>query len=154
MDQSIASGQIAMLFIDDGRLAELGGDEASPLVCCDLWQAIKELAPHKAGQRGGADGADVAYDCMHAWAGHQGAGAAQGRRGGRAGRWSMSPTAACMHAWVAIDPRCAREATACAHTSLFITYVGRYRYLHHVVSIIMYGWWRVTSGRCPCLEAI
>ncbi|KAG2448232.1 hypothetical protein HYH02_006817 [Chlamydomonas schloesseri] len=53
VDAAITQGNIALLFIDDGRLAEMGGDEVSPLVAADLWQAIKELAPHRvpSGQR-------------------------------------------------------------------------------------------------------
>ncbi|GLC69880.1 hypothetical protein PLESTF_000890900 [Pleodorina starrii] len=53
VDSALTSGSIALLFIDDGRLSEMGGDEVSPLVATDLWQAIKELAPNKvpSGQR-------------------------------------------------------------------------------------------------------
>ncbi|KAG2489618.1 hypothetical protein HYH03_011898 [Edaphochlamys debaryana] len=53
VDSALTQGSVALLFIDDGRLSEMGGDEVSPLVATDLWQAIKELAPHKVptGQR-------------------------------------------------------------------------------------------------------
>ncbi|GLI69288.1 hypothetical protein VaNZ11_013871, partial [Volvox africanus] len=53
VDAALTQGSIALLFIDDGRLSEMGGDEVSPLVATDLWQAVKELAPNKvpSGQR-------------------------------------------------------------------------------------------------------
>lgn len=54
VDAALTQGNIALLFIDDGRLAEMGGDDVSPLVATDLWQAIKELAPHKVGSEGAA----------------------------------------------------------------------------------------------------
>ncbi len=54
VDAALTQGNIALLFIDDGRLAEMGGDDVSPLVATDLWQAIKELAPHKVGNKGRA----------------------------------------------------------------------------------------------------
>ncbi len=52
MDSALTSGTIGLLFVDDGRLTELGGDEVSPLVASDLWQAIKELCPNKARRDG------------------------------------------------------------------------------------------------------
>ncbi|KXZ56979.1 hypothetical protein GPECTOR_1g884 [Gonium pectorale] len=53
VDAALTAGSIALMLVDDGRLAEMGGDEVSPLVASDLWQAIKELAPNKvpSGQR-------------------------------------------------------------------------------------------------------
>ncbi|GFH16730.1 uncharacterized protein HaLaN_13212 [Haematococcus lacustris] len=49
VDAALNQGQVALLFIDDGRLVE-GGDsptEITSLLSTDLWQAIKALAPHK-----------------------------------------------------------------------------------------------------------
>ncbi|EFJ42867.1 hypothetical protein VOLCADRAFT_119275 [Volvox carteri f. nagariensis] len=48
VDAALTQGSIALFFIDDGRMSEMGGDEVSPLVATDLWQAIKEMAPNKA----------------------------------------------------------------------------------------------------------
>ncbi|KAJ9515538.1 hypothetical protein QJQ45_021643, partial [Haematococcus lacustris] len=50
VDAALNQGQVALLFIDDGRLVE-GGDspteQITSLLSTDLWQAIKALAPHK-----------------------------------------------------------------------------------------------------------
>lgn len=49
VDRAMSHGEVALLFIDDGRQCQYSvqAGDLSPLIVTDLWQAVKELAPHK-----------------------------------------------------------------------------------------------------------
>ncbi len=54
VDSALNQGLVSLLFIDDGRLVETGANtsDISALLSTDLWQAVKELAPHKVRRMG------------------------------------------------------------------------------------------------------